>query len=43
MTPNAIGVAVHRMRQRLGQLIRAEVGRTLVNLTVADVDPKCVS
>ncbi|MBC8096444.1 MAG: sigma-70 family RNA polymerase sigma factor [Akkermansiaceae bacterium] len=38
MTPNAVGVAVHRMRQRLGQLIRAEVERTLVNPTATDID-----
>ena len=38
MTPNAIGVAVHRMRQRLGQLIRGEVERTLVNPTATDID-----
>lgn len=38
MTPNAVGVAVHRMRQRLGQLVRAEVERTLVTPTAAEID-----
>ena len=38
MTPNAVGVVVHRMRQRLRELIRSEVERTLVDPTAADVD-----
>jgi DNA-directed RNA polymerase specialized sigma24 family protein len=38
MTPNAVGVAVHRMRQRCGELLRAEVTRTLVNPSAADTD-----
>lgn len=38
ITPNAVGVAVHRMRQRLGELVRAEVARTLVKPTQADID-----
>lgn len=38
MTPNAVGVAVHRMRERLGQLIRGEVERTLVNPTLTEIN-----
>ena len=38
MTPNAVGVAVHRMRQRCGELLRAEVTRTLVNPSPAETD-----
>lgn len=38
MTPNAVGVAVHRMRQRLGELIRAEVAGTLVNPAPAEIE-----
>jgi len=29
MTPNALGVAVHRLRQRYGELIRDEITRTI--------------
>lgn len=38
MTPNAIGVAVHRMRQRLRELIRTEVEHTLVKPTEGEID-----
>lgn len=38
MTPNAVGVAVYRMRQRLGELIRAQIGHTLVNPTPAEIE-----
>lgn len=37
MTPNAVGVAVHRMRHRFGELIRAEVARTLCDPTAEEV------
>jgi RNA polymerase sigma-70 factor (ECF subfamily) len=37
MTPNAVGVAVHRMRHRFGELIRSEVARTLCNPTTPEV------
>ena len=38
MTANAIGVVVHRMRQRLGELIRTEIACTLVNPTVSEIE-----
>jgi len=38
MTANAVGVVVHRMRQRLGELIRSEIQRTLVDPTAKEVD-----
>jgi RNA polymerase sigma-70 factor (ECF subfamily) len=31
MTPNAVGVAVHRMRHRFAELVREEIARTLAN------------
>jgi RNA polymerase sigma factor (sigma-70 family) len=37
MTPNAVGVAVHRMRHRLRELIQSEVERTLVNPTEEEI------
>ena len=36
MTPGAVAVAVHRLRQRYGELLRAEVGQTVS--TAAEVD-----
>ena len=36
LTPGAIAVAVHRLRQRYGELVRAEVANTVAN--PADVD-----
>ncbi len=38
MTPNAVGVIVHRMRHRCGELIRAEVARTLVKPTSQEIE-----
>jgi len=38
LTANAVGVTVHRMRQRLGELVRAEIARTLVDPTTAEVE-----
>ena len=38
MTPNAVGVAVYRMRQRLGQLIRTEIANTLANPAPTEVE-----
>ena len=38
MTPNAVGVAVHRLRQRFGELLRVEVARTLVEPTAAETN-----
>ena len=36
ITPNALGVAVHRLRRRFGELLREEIARTVA--TPADVD-----
>ena len=36
MTPSAVAVAVHRMRQRFRELIRAEAAETLANLAEVD-------
>ena len=38
MTPNAVGVAVHRMRQRMGELVRTEIARTLANPTTEEIE-----
>jgi len=38
ITPNAVGVAVHRMRQRLGELVRAEIARTLASPTTEQIE-----
>jgi RNA polymerase sigma-70 factor (ECF subfamily) len=38
MTPNAVGVAVHRMRQRLGELVRTEIARTLAEPSPEEIE-----
>jgi DNA-directed RNA polymerase specialized sigma24 family protein len=38
MTPNALGVAVHRLRRRFGQLLREAIARTVVGENEIDVE-----
>ena len=38
MTPNALGVAVHRLRRRFGELLREAIGRTVVSEDEIDVE-----
>jgi RNA polymerase sigma-70 factor (ECF subfamily) len=38
MTPHAVGMAVHRLRQRYGEQVRAEIAHTLVNPTAAEIE-----
>jgi RNA polymerase sigma-70 factor (ECF subfamily) len=38
MTPNAVGVAVHRLRHRFAALVRDEIARTLANPEEAEIE-----
>jgi len=38
MTPNALGVAVHRLRRRYGELLREAIARTVVGENEIDVE-----
>jgi RNA polymerase sigma-70 factor (ECF subfamily) len=38
MTPNALGVSVHRLRRRFGELLRETIARTVVSENEIDVE-----
>ena len=38
MTPNALGVAVHRLRRRFGELLREAIARTVASENEVDVE-----
>jgi RNA polymerase sigma factor (sigma-70 family) len=38
MTPNALGVAVHRLRRRFGELLRETIARTVIGENEIDVE-----
>jgi len=38
MTANALGVAVHRLRRRFGELLREAIARTVVSENEIDVE-----